>query len=653
MITLTVDGRTVSVPPGTLLVEAARQAGIEIPVYCYHPKLAPAGACRMCLVEVEKMPKLQTACTTAVAEGMVVRTGSPQVREARRGVLELLLINHPLDCPICDKGGECDLQDFTLRHGPPASRFLDGKITRRKALDCPPFLVIDEERCILCQRCVRYEDEVLGERNLVLVDRGSHMTIGTQGRSDYPGYFSGNNTELCPVGALTSRPYRFKARPWDLRHADTVCTQCSLHCNVRADTRHGDLMRLMSRDNPEVDGGWLCDRGRYAIGDARAPERLRQPLLRGEPVSWEVALAEVQKALAAGPVAGLGGGRLTNEAARAFKEICGTVDWRVGRQTCAQVPGVAEAKPSDLDAADVIVLVDTCVAEQAPVLDLRIRRNKRVIDVGPVPNMRVGRAERVVCPPGGVAAALATLDLSGARHPVVVWNGRGDLVDAIAGLGAPVLMVHEVANARGAHDAGLEVDGDILAAAAEGKIHTLWLAGANVPVPDVPVLIVSEMYPTEVTKRATIVLPVAGPFERAGTFTNLGGLTQRAAAVIQPLAPSDLQIFQRLKPAPHPVRDLPPRKPWPVGNLVARPLLYGGRGNTRFDPTLAAARPTTPVVVVHPSHGLTPGTRVVVNDRLEAIVAVDARIYPGVVVIPDHDAAGLGANAVLRAVIPA
>ena len=653
MISCTIDGRTVSVEPGTLLVEAARQAGINVPVYCYHPKLAPAGACRMCLVEIEKMPKLQTACTTTVSEGMVVRTTTDQVKAARKGVLELLLINHPLDCPICDKGGECDLQDFTLHYGPPASRFLEEKIQRRKHTDIPPFLVLDEERCILCQRCVRFEDEVVGERNLVLIDRGGAMVIGPQGRSDYPGYFAGNNTELCPVGALTSKSYRFRARPWDLQHTDTICTQCSLHCNVRADTRHGDLMRLMSRDNPEVDGGWLCDRGRYAIGDARSEARLTQPLLHGEPVSWDVALAEVQKALEAGPVAGLGGGRLSNEAARAFREICGTVDWRVGRQVHATVPGVPEAKPSDLDEADVVVLVDTCVAEEAPVLDLRIRHHKRVIDVGPVPGMRVGEAERILCRPDGVADALATIDLKGASHPVVIWNGRGELVAAIQALGAPVLMVHEVANARGAHDAGLEVDGDILAAAAAGKIHTLWLAGVNVPVPEVAVLIVSELYPTEVTKRASIVLPVAGPFERAGTFTNLGGLTQQAVAVIKPLALSDLQIFQRLKPAAQPAKDLPARQPLRVGNLVARPTLYGGQGNTRFDPTLEPVRPTTPVVIVHPSRGLAPGTRVVINDQLEAVVAVHADVHPDVVVVPDRLAAGLGPQAALAAVIPA
>ncbi len=663
MITLTIDGREASVEPGTLLVEAAKQVGIEIPVYCYHPKLDPAGACRMCLVEIEKMPKLQTACTTRVAEGMVVHTTTPKVKEAQHGVLELLLINHPLDCPICDKGGECDLQDFTLRYGPPSSRFLDGKIHRKKALDCPPFLVIDEERCILCQRCVRYEDEILHERNIVLIERGSHMTIGTEGRDDYGGYYSGNNTELCPVGALTSRPYRFKSRPWDLQHTPSICTQCALHCNVRADVRHGDLMRLMIRDNPAVDGGWLCDRGRYAIGDQHSVERIISPRVRGADVSWDVALAEVQKALEAGPVAGLGGGRLTNEAAAAFRQICGTVDWRVGRQVHASVPGVPEAAPSDLSAADVVVLVDTCPMEEAPILDLRIRHHKRVIDVGPVPGMRVGHAERIVCAPDGVAEALRGLDLSGAKHPVVLWNGRGELVEAIRALGAPVLMVHEVANARGAHDAGLEVDGDILAACADGKIHTLWLAGANplrsypadvrAALAKVPVLIVSDLYPTEVTELATIVLPVAGPFERSGTFTNLAGLSQRATAVVAPKGLSDEQIFKRLTPAAQPARDLPARKPFAAGTVLTRPHLWSGGGNTRFDRTLEAARTALPVVRVHPSRGLAAGTRVMINDQLEAVVAVDPGLHPDVVVVPERALPGLGADLTLRAVVPA
>ena len=230
-VNLTIDGQPVSVPEGMLVVEAAKKLGIHIPVYCYHPKMDPAGLCRICLVEIERMPKLQIACNTQVSEGMVVRTGSPRVAEGRRGVLEFLLLNHPLDCPVCDKGGECDLQDFTMSYGPGASRLTEPKLHKPKAVDLGPTIVLDEERCILCRRCTRFDAEIAQERNLVVVERGVSSLIATVDGSEYTSYFSGNTTEICPVGALTSKAYRFRSRPWDLSHADSVCTQCSVGCN--------------------------------------------------------------------------------------------------------------------------------------------------------------------------------------------------------------------------------------------------------------------------------------------------------------------------------------------------------------------------------------------------------------------------------------
>ncbi|HLN62849.1 MAG TPA: 2Fe-2S iron-sulfur cluster-binding protein [Symbiobacteriaceae bacterium] len=220
MVTLTIDGRTVTVPKGTLLVEAAKKVGIEIPVFCYHPKLDPAGVCRMCLVQVEKIPKPQTACTTPVAEGMVVHTDTEQVQNLRKGALEFLLINHPLDCPVCDKGGECDLQDLTFEHGPSTSRLQDAKIQKDKSVDLGNFIVLDNERCILCRRCVRFDNEVATEGNLIIEERGHYNFITTLQGEAYDSYFSGNTIEMCPVGALTSELYRFKARPWDLSKVD-------------------------------------------------------------------------------------------------------------------------------------------------------------------------------------------------------------------------------------------------------------------------------------------------------------------------------------------------------------------------------------------------------------------------------------------------
>ncbi len=266
LISLTIDGRPVSVPPGTVVWKAAQLAGIEVPIYCYHPKMPPLGACRMCFVEIEKVPKPpQTACTTLCTEGMVVHTDTPLVKKARQGTLEFLLINHPLDCPICDKGGECDLQDFTLRHGPGGSRF---DLTKRhfvKPIPVSDDIFLDRERCIACQRCVRFSQEVaMDEQGLIMVDRGYKIEVSTTPGESFNSIFSGNTVEMCPVGALTARNYRFRTRPWELRKTPSVCANCSVGCNVRVDVRVDRILRLMSQTNDSIDDGWLCNRGRGA-----------------------------------------------------------------------------------------------------------------------------------------------------------------------------------------------------------------------------------------------------------------------------------------------------------------------------------------------------------------------------------------------------
>src|SRR6476660_7651838 len=262
-VTLTIDGQQLSAPKGTLLVEAARLIDLEIPIFCYHPKLKPVGACRMCLVQIEKLPRLQTACTTPVAADMIVHTTTPEVVAAQNGVLELLLANHPLDCPICDKGGECPLQDNTFTFGPGASRFSEEKRHKDKAYPLGERIVLDRERCIMCYRCVRFHQEITGDESLAALDRGSHTEIGTLPGESYDSIFSGNTVELCPVGALTSRQYRFKARPWDLVRTASVCSGCAVGCNVEVHSRTERVLRLVSNENPDVDGGWLCDRGRF------------------------------------------------------------------------------------------------------------------------------------------------------------------------------------------------------------------------------------------------------------------------------------------------------------------------------------------------------------------------------------------------------
>ncbi|MDP9024399.1 MAG: 2Fe-2S iron-sulfur cluster-binding protein, partial [Candidatus Eremiobacteraeota bacterium] len=293
---LTIDGVAVSVPKGTLLVEAAKTIKQEIPVYCYHTKLGPAGLCRVCLVEIEGMPKLQIACNTPVADGMVVRTQNAKVDAGRGMILELLLVNHPLDCPICDKGGECDLQDYAMAYARSTSDVADAKLSKPKGVDLGPTIVLDEERCVVCQRCVRFDDIIAQENQLVVKDRGARDIIATSTGDAYRHNFTGNVTELCPVGALTSKTYRFKSRPWDLQRTQTSCTQCAVGCQQFSDVRFGTVLRTMSVENDDaISDGWLCDRGRYNVGFYGSKERITQPLLRQgvefTQIAWDDAFA--------------------------------------------------------------------------------------------------------------------------------------------------------------------------------------------------------------------------------------------------------------------------------------------------------------------------------------------------------------------------
>ena len=269
-------------PKGMSLVEAAAEAGIEVPVFCYEPRLGAAiGACRMCLVEIEGMPKLQTACTTPVADGMVVHSHSDRAREGQDAVLEFLLINHPLDCPVCDKGGECPLQDLTFRYGPGSTRMTLPKRTNTKPVPISPLIKLDRERCILCYRCTRFSENVSGDLQLVTEHRGANSIITTFEGRPYDGEFSGNVTELCPVGALTSTSYRFRGRPWEIQNIPTVCGECPIGCNTYATIREGRVARVLSRNNPAVDDGWLCDRGRYTFPSLESEQRITTPLIRG------------------------------------------------------------------------------------------------------------------------------------------------------------------------------------------------------------------------------------------------------------------------------------------------------------------------------------------------------------------------------------
>ena len=286
-----------------MLVDAAKLGDVEIPYFCYEPKLGqPVGACRMCLVEIEGMPKLQTSCSTPVKDGMVVTTTSDRVKQAQNAIVEFLLVNHPLDCPVCDKGGECPLQDISFGWGAGRSRFIEPKRHFKKPLELSPLVAIDRERCILCYRCVRFSQEVAEDYQLVFLERGDHTFVGTHDGRPYVAPFSGNIIELCPVGALTSTAYRFRARPWDIEDSGSVCTLCPSQCNVKFTIRDDmRVVRVLARDNEEVDDGWLCDKGRFGYQAIHAGERITAPLVRDggylREVSWERALDEAAAAL--------------------------------------------------------------------------------------------------------------------------------------------------------------------------------------------------------------------------------------------------------------------------------------------------------------------------------------------------------------------
>jgi NADH-quinone oxidoreductase subunit G len=308
-VTLTIDGQSVQVPKGTLIIEAAKSVGIQIPHYCYHPGLSTVGSCRMCLVEIEKNPKLQPSCTTPVAEGMVVRTKTPETLRNRRYVLEFLLSNHPLDCPVCDQAGECELQNYYMEHGLYDTRFNENKTKRKKAHPIGPYIILDQERCILCTRCVRFTREISKTSELGVVDRGHRSEIDIVRGFELTNPYSGNVADICPVGAMTDRDFRFKCRVWFLGSAPSICPGCSRGCNIeihfneRFNPRYHDqrVHRLKPRVNKEVNDRWICDEGRYSYHSIDAPNRMTVPKLEhgGEyrEVSWEEALREVAASL--------------------------------------------------------------------------------------------------------------------------------------------------------------------------------------------------------------------------------------------------------------------------------------------------------------------------------------------------------------------
>ncbi len=418
MPTVTIDNLRVDVPNGTLVVEAAKKAGNVIPVFCYHPKLAPVGMCRMCLVEIgtprrgkdgqiEKdasgnaviawMPKLQTACTTFVSEGMAVRTDSAAVADARRGVVEFLLTSHPLDCPVCDKGGECPLQNVTMEYGPGNSRFpVELKFQNEKRVPLGDLIMLDRERCIQCARCIRFQDEIAGDSVLGFNARGRGMEIVAFGDPPFNSKFSGNTIDICPVGALTSRDFRLSARVWEVNDAPSICAHCSVGCNIFIGERDHQIKRIVPRENEAVNEIWICDKGRFAHHFATAPDRLTTPMLRDEDgwraVSWFDAFAtittrfnEIKSQFGANALGGIAGDRVPNEDLylfqKFFREIISSphLDHRVGWSAAnagadliKQFGVGTETNLGVLDKNVAVLVIGADVEEEQPVLRLRL-----------------------------------------------------------------------------------------------------------------------------------------------------------------------------------------------------------------------------------------------------------------------------------------
>jgi NADH-quinone oxidoreductase subunit G len=325
-VKITIDGKEVVTTKGKTVIQAADDVGIPIPRYCYHPKLSIAGNCRMCMVEIEKMPKLQISCNTQVAEGMAVLTQSPKVLAVRKAVLEFLLINHPVDCPICDQAGECWLQDYYMEHDRQESRFEVGKVHDRKRTIFGPNVVFDGERCIKCTRCVRFCQEITQTNELAVVNRGDHSTIALFDDAVFDNPLSANVVDICPVGALTDRDFRFKVRVWYLNKTPSICPGCSTGCNISVEAYQNRIARFKPRINEAVNSHWLCDEGRYCFHDLAGGERLTKPLIRQEgglvPATWDQALQSVYAGLNSAPsLAGVLSGRNTNEEAFLFAKL--------------------------------------------------------------------------------------------------------------------------------------------------------------------------------------------------------------------------------------------------------------------------------------------------------------------------------------------
>ncbi len=598
-VNLTIDGRAVQSPAGTLLIDAVKMAGIEIPAFCYYEGYSLQAACRMCLVEIEKTPKLQASCTIPVAEGMVVRTDSPIVAQARKSMLELLLTNHPLDCPVCDKGGECELQDMVFRYGAGESRYTETKLHVDEK-QWSPVVFYDKPRCILCYRCVRVCNEGMGVGALGIVNRGAISEIAPNDGDHLNCDECGACIDICPVGALTSGTYRYQTRPWEMNHVGTVCTHCSNGCKTTLGVRNDKIIRGNNRDRSGINGEFLCIKGRYAFDFTENPERLQSPLMRIdgklEPVSWSRALLTVAQKFKEGKARHgkfgvIGSNRTTNEEDYYLQKFArkglGTpnIDHHRSGDLTTLLDAIsgkttALASVADLYTAKATLVIGSDLAEQHPLLAFQIRANFRhhashtyTVTAGPVRERKYA-VDNLIAKPGEELAAIESLREKLSKEPeLVILFGdsiKGDAVRKLVAFGdslsIPVKYVCLVdySNSRGAVDMGM-IPGllpgyhadpskglamhEMLAAS---DLDVLWVIGAN-PLKNSKLLahnafiVVQEMFLTETAQAADVVFPAASAYEKDGTVTNVTGEVQRLKRAVKTMGTKpDLEIFALL-----------------------------------------------------------------------------------------------------------
>ena len=569
-VTLTIDGVEVSVPAGTLVVDAAKKAGIDIPVFCYHPKMQPAGMCRQCLVEIGRPAfdratgepviedgkpkinwgwKLETSCTNPVSQGMVVLTQSEKAQKGQTDMLEFQLTSHPLDCPVCDKGGECLLQDLTLAHGSSASRYrFDEKRHAEKKVPLSDWIWLDRERCIECGRCVRFQSEVVGEAVIDFDQRGAHTEIITTSDPGFDSVFSGNTTDICPVGALTTSQFRFGARPWEMKSAASICAECPVGCNTMLNTRReaksgGSVIvkRVMPRQNEAVNETWICDKGRFA--DFSNSNRVLEPLIDNEPAEWQDAFTVAAEKLSAakGEAVYLVDGSLSNEDLYTIKALA---DAQGAKALCySEVGGGALTTGSGSygksGAGDAILVIGGDLYKEAPIFWLRAKQaagRGATLIVATEAETRLDAFATTVVRDLDEGLKAAKEAFANAENTVVLYSGDDALAQSCADLNPISLIgVWTDANTQGAWEMGYEAISDL--SVLKGK--TVYAAGGAALVAgaletaDVVVAQTASM--TEASQKASVTLPSQSISEREGTFTSAERRVQRFFAAVPPL----------------------------------------------------------------------------------------------------------------------